>query len=849
MNAAVTIFDGSAKLTPRFSASLAFINVIKGIGIGDRIGFAPPPRERRLALRTAPKTLWPLLIAGLLAATSPASAQPSGEPAASTAPAAKKAEKPKKARPRKTPSKTSKKPRKKPRRPPKAAAKTAATKPVVAKPVAAKPTDAAKAVPLPAARPALSGHMLAAPAQAALRPSIPAGPRAEVSPSAEPRSPPPPLATTITTSKLDIDAVKRAVELVRSRKTSEASDLEKSISDPVARKVVEWVILRSDDAGADFSRYAAFIAAGPNWPSIVTLRRKAEATIFQEQVSPTAIRAFYANSKPLSAKGRFALARALQVLGDSKGAEAIVREAWHHDPFSQDVENKVRDAFSDVLTKADDKARMDRRLYYPDDTDAGLRAATRLGGNDLLIAKARIAVLKKAGNAKALLDAVPAAARSDEGYLFSRIAFLRRSDQIAEAAQLLLKAPHPLDANQDTDEWWMERRLLVRKLLDLGEHKNAYAVARDATPPARDSYHADHEFTAGWIALRYLNDPTTALAHFSRIAEGLSNPISLGRAAYWQGRALDALKRPQEAHARYQEAARYPTAYYGQIARAKAGLGELTLNPVVLTPAQRNQFAQSELVRAAELLYAVDARDLVATMMADLGDKSDDAGVLVIMSELAAKYDDARGMLLVGKLALARGYGLEHAAFPINGLPRYTAIGSEVEPAIVYSIARQESWFNPKTISSANALGLMQVTPMAARDLARKHKVEFDQKRLLTDNVYNVQMGAAELGDVISDYRGSYIMAFAAYNAGRGRVREWIGKFGDPRDPKIDPIDWVERIPLSETRNYVQRVMENVQVYRVRFGSSSKRLIEGGYQARRRALGPVLVELISPSTR
>ena len=231
-------------------------------------------------------------------------------------------------------------------------------------------------------------------------------------------------------------------------------------------------------------------------------------------------------------------------------------------------------------------------------------------------------------------------------------------------------------------------------------------------------------------------------------------------------------------------------------------------------------------MRAVELLYAVDARDLVATAMADLGDKCDDVGALAALAELSAKNKDARGMLLLGKLALARGQPLDHAAFPTVGIPEYKAIGPEVEPAIVYSITRQESWFNPRTVSSAKAMGLMQVTPGAGRHLAAKFKVPFDAKRLLNDNVYNVQMGAAEIGEVLQDYRGSYIMAFAGYNAGRSRVKEWIGKYGDPRDPKVDPIDWVERIPFSETRNYVQRVMENLQVYRARFSGANRLLIE-----------------------
>jgi soluble lytic murein transglycosylase len=287
------------------------------------------------------------------------------------------------------------------------------------------------------------------------------------------------------------------------------------------------------------------------------------------------------------------------------------------------------------------------------------------------------------------------------------------------------------------------------------------------------------------------------------------------------------MNRPQQARTHYQEAARHPTAYYGQIARAKAGLGDLTLNPFpVLSSEQRSQLARLDVIKAVELLYTVEARDLAWAMMADLGDKSDNVDVLALLAELAAKYEDGRGMLLLGKLALARGFALDHAAFPTIGVPDYKPIGPPVEPALVYSIVRQESWFNPRTVSSAKAMGLMPVTPPAARYIATKFKVQYDVKRLLSDMVYNVQMGAAELGDVIRDYRGSYILAFVAYNAGRGRVKDWISRFGDPRSPKVDPIDWVERIPFSETRNYVQRLMENVQVYRVRFGGSSHLLIE-----------------------
>jgi soluble lytic murein transglycosylase len=662
---------------------------------------------------------------------------------------------------------------------------------------------------------------LAPPVAAALQPAPPKHDGA-----AQPSAIPPAASTIITAAAIDVAAVKRAVEMVRNRKQSDANEVRKNISDPAAKKLVEWVILRSDDAGADFARYTAFIAANPAWPSIVTLRRKAEATAWQERPDASRVQAFFAQWQPLSAKGRLALARALIAKGDRKGGEALVREAWRNDSLSQDVESRVLDEFGTFLTRADHKARMDRRLYEKDDTAAGVRAAQRLGGHEPAIAKARIAMLTKGGN-KATLDAVPAAARDDIGYKFARIQMLRRSNHVADAVVLIKTIPNPIDDSHDLDEWWVERRVLARELLDHGDPKDAYLVVRDATPPTRDIYRAEHQFMAGWIALRFLHDPTTAYAHFKKISEGIDNPIGLARGAYWMGRAAEAMHRTQEARNHYREAARYPTAYYGQIARAKAGLGELVLNPFpALSGEQRTKATQTDVVRGVELLYAVEARDLAWAMLADLGDKSTDTPVLTLLAELTAKYRDARGMLLLGKLALARGYALDHAAFPTLGVPDYKPIGPPVEPALVYSIVRQESWFNPKTVSSASAYGLMQVTPPAGRYIAKKFNATFDQKRLLSDMVYNVQFGAAELGDLIRDYRGSYIMTFAAYNAGRGRLKEWIGRFGDPRDPKVDPIDWVERIPFSETRNYVQRVLENVQVYRIRFGGSPRLLIE-----------------------
>ena len=600
-------------------------------------------------------------------------------------------------------------------------------------------------------------------------------------------------------------------------------EVQPTIEDPLARKLVEWAILRADDTeNVEMSRYTAFLAENPSWPAIELIRRRAEATLWTDRLEPAFVRAFFSKHRPATAKGKFALARALLLQGDRTAAQSLVRDAWRNDAFSNDLETAALDVFQDLITPADHKARMDMRLYA-EDVEGALRAANRAGGNAPAIAKARIAVIRKASNAKALLDAVPPDGQRDVGLIFSRMQLLRRSEKATEAAALIASVSREHGAPLDADHWWIERRLIARKLLDGADAKTAYRVVRDAAPAARENYRVEQQFTAGWIALRYLNEPAAALAHFAKIGELSSNPIALARSGYWQGRAAEALGRKEEARAHFEVAARYPTAYYGQIARARIGHKEMSLRPPPELPAGLGRL---EVVRAIEILYAIEERDLVAGALADLGERATDVAALAALAEVAGQHKDARAMALIGKAALARGLPLEHYAFPTAGIPEYKPIGPAIELPVVYAIARQESTFNPKTVSSARAMGLMQVTPSAGRYVAQKFRAPFDERRLLSDQIYNVQLGAAELGDLIQEYRGSYILTFAGYNAGRGRVREWIAKHGDPRDPKVDPIDWVEQIPFSETRNYVQRVMENLQVYRVRFGGGSKLLIE-----------------------
>jgi soluble lytic murein transglycosylase len=638
------------------------------------------------------------------------------------------------------------------------------------------------------------------------------------------RKPPPQaaVAATSSTSQADTDALENVIELVRAHKPADATQAETAISDPVAKKLAEWIILRSEDNGASVERYRAFIAANPSWPSQSFLRRRLEAALWDDHRDDATAWSWFENESPLSAKGKFSLARAMIGRGDRANAERLIRDAWRNDAMSEDTESTALDLFGALLTPGDQKARMDL-LLYGTEHEAAMRAAKRLGADQVALAKARIAASRKAPNTKALLDAVPRELQGDPGYIFNKIQLLRREEKFTDAAQLMLSAPKDPGRLYNLDEWWIERRLLARKMIDVGEYRSAYLIARDAALPSRDIYKTEQEFTAGWIALRFLADPALAAQHFARIGVGSVNPTTLARAGYWQGRAAEAGGRAQDARAAYTAAAAQSTSYYGQLARAKLGLPQIELNGA---PSGRARgIERLEIVRATQLLYELDEREIAIPIYADMGDNGD-PDALVGLGELASRYADARGMLLLGKAALNRGLPFDFYAYPVTGIPPFKSIGPDVEQSVIFAIARQESAFNPAVVSPAQAYGLMQVTPDAGKYVCKKYGASFDLGRLKKDPVYNAALGAAELGGLIEDYRGSYIMTFAAYNAGRGSVKKWVDRYGDPRDPKVDAVDWVELIPFAETRNYVQRIMENLQVYRTRFGGGSQLQIE-----------------------
>lgn len=593
-----------------------------------------------------------------------------------------------------------------------------------------------------------------------------------------------------------------------------AAALQTNLADTAAR----WVGLKLHSHEAGFKRITAFLEAHPDWPAADWLRRRAEEALVSEHHPDRVVKGWFAQTRPQTAYGKYALARALSRDGDFEDAAALARDAWREDDLPQSFETQFLRELGELLTTQDHKYRADR-LLYAGKNGPGLRAAELAGKDVALLARARAAA-NSGGGGDRLFAAVPASMQNDPGLLFSRIRSLNTAKKYAEAGALFRKAPTDPARVIDGDAWWSERRQTARKLLDAGDADTAYLVAAQHAAEST-SNRVEAEFLAGWIALRFLDDPSRASRHFAALDQAAETPLQKSRALYWRGRAAEAYRTlDDEAKARdfYRQAAAHSTTFYGQLASAKLGADDQPIRPA---PESAQEHERHEAVRVAELLLATGDRDVAAPLALDTAKNMGDAKQIAALGEAVASQHDAKLSLIFGKAASYRGVPLDDVAFPSYGVPNFDALPNSASRSVVYAIARQESAFDPKAVSSAGAMGLMQMIASTARHTAYQHGVGFDLSRMISEPAFNAKLGAAHLGILLGEYKGAYLLTFAAYNAGGGRVKQWMDAYGDPRKPNVDPIDWVERIPITETRNYVQRVMENFVVYRAKFGDTN----------------------------
>ena len=584
----------------------------------------------------------------------------------------------------------------------------------------------------------------------------------------------------------------------------------------VDRQALTWALAFSGLPGVSSQEIATARSELKAWPGLDDLRERFERALYRENPGATAILDLFEAAPPETPEGRFLLARALMDRGKSDDALKTIRHLWMSEPLDAALERRVLTTFEKELSKQDHKARMDFLMYRGRVTQA--KRFADLGEAQSLY-KAWSAVGRKAKNADALLKAVDPSWKDDPAYLLLQIESLRRKDKYREAAKLLHKAPRDSARLINTSEWWDEQRIVARGLADLGDDKAAYALvsAHSATRPADI---ADAEFHAGWYALRNLHDPKTAEKHFRRILASSSRSISASRAWYWLGRAAeDAKSGDVEDH--YRKAASYSGTFYGQLAAARLNISALKVDLPSPTDGDRKAYAGRAPVAAIERLEAAGHEKRAASLLRALAEEIESPGELAMLAARAERRNDHNLALQIGKAAFGQGRDVAALAFPIGAIPVGANIAGSGK-ALAYSIARQESAFNPAAVSPANARGLLQLLPSTAKAVAKRHGLSYAPAKLTSDPGYNATLGAHYLAEQIGAFGGSYILTFIAYTAGPRRVTEWIARYGDPRGKPIDEvIDWIERIPFPETRNYVQRIMENYQVYKTRLGQTT----------------------------
>jgi soluble lytic murein transglycosylase len=594
-----------------------------------------------------------------------------------------------------------------------------------------------------------------------------------------------------------------------------ASRLAALIDDPLPAKTVRWLRMVEDGQPADFATVARFLIDNPQWPWPKQLQAIAEDTI-TDPADHALIRRLFAARPPLTTRGHIRYAEALFDINQDEPAEALIRKAWVEGDFSPREEQRFLQKYRRLLSRADHIARLDN-LLWDFRRNSAKRTLALVPDGYRRLAEARMRVQRRQNGLDKAIEAVPAELRNDPGLTFDRMRWRRQKRLDDGVLEVLLDPPEELGR---PGLWWFERELQIRRAFKRN-FELAYQLASRHRQTAGDEF-AEAEWLAGWLALRFIDQPNTALRHFNRLYDGVRAPVDRASAAYWAGRSATALGDRWLAGQWYRRAAEVPIAYYGQLAAEALGeAGQPLPDPPPADPMQRAAFESQELVRVVRMLIDADATRELPPFLLRLGEQATSATEVGLVAELAATSGRPHLVAQVGRQTAYYGLPNHVAAFPIPevaGLMRPAP--GEPEAALLMGVGRQESMFNPWVSSHAGARGLLQLIPRTAFLMARQVGLPYNPGRLIGDPDYNVRLGSHYLKTLLKHYDGEVALAVAAYNAGPSRVDEWIRLHGDPRrGDAFTLVDWIELIPFDETRNYVQRVLEGRNMYRRRLAS------------------------------
>ncbi|MDF2366004.1 lytic transglycosylase domain-containing protein [Sneathiella sp.] len=637
--------------------------------------------------------------------------------------------------------------------------------------------------------------------------------------------PPHPLSTGLLSAR-DMKLYKEAFAAADKQQWNRAIEIAGRAKYRLPADIIDWRYFSAYRNHASFAQITRFIEAHPDWPGQRTLRRRAEQAL-DDTVGQARILKWFAGHEPVTGIGMYRYGDALISSGKQADGTDWLRKAWLLGEFSKQTEQEILRRYGGLFTTEDHQKRLDH-LLWERETDAAVRLFPFLSEDMKKLATARIRLIRNSWNVDQAIRAVPAELQNDPGLIFERAKWRRRKALDEESRELLFEMD---DSAPRADKWWPERHVHARKLLAKGHITEAYNLSSQHGLTDGEDF-AAAEWLSGWITLRFLDDAEQALKHFTRLYENVSYPISRARGAYWIGRAKENLGDNVMADYWYKVAAQYYTTYYGQMALHELGQKKLPAIPQI-TSAKKligTENSKDEKILIVRHLAEIGATKWTKPFLLSMAEKAVSESDYVTVAELAINIGRPDYAIAVAKRASQLGTELTEINWPT---PTLAIQNPPIEPALMLAITRQESAFASDAISWAGARGLMQLMPGTAKLVSRQLNVQYSKALLTTDPAYNARLGSAYLASLIERFNGSYVLAIASYNAGPANVRRWLKEWGDPRSGEIDMIDWIEFIPFSETRNYVQRVIENLQVYRERLAQEDGSILKISYDINR----------------
>ena len=618
--------------------------------------------------------------------------------------------------------------------------------------------------------------------------------------------------SSILSSKDFLIAQKTFSLVKRKRWNSAMKEVRKSRS-KLLKDLVTWMYLKEPSNNLTFQDYKKFIDKNPEWPRINRLRYLAEHKINFKNVKPKEVFKFFEKKEPLSGYGKIKLGEAFLTRGNTKKAHDLIAEGFKTANLSSIEHRYLNKKFRNLLTKED---YIERAKYLAWEQDFyELRRTLRYlpsGYKELYFA--RFALMTRSYGVDSAIAKVPAQFKNDIGLQFDRAKWRRKRGRYDSALEIINNLPQDPKLLVKPDLWFKEKFIIARSRINKKRFAEAYGLL--INHGVLDSGNlAEAEWHAGWLALRFLNKPEAAVQHFKTMHEGVNYPISKSRAAYWVGKAYEQLGKDQNAKDWYKKSSVFNTTFYGQLASAKINKNDFKVkNSYTFSEEDYKKLLKTDLARAVILLSELDMTQKGKDILRHLGSEERSIKEQVLAGKLSQQVGRLDFAIQIAKQTSYQNKNLLELNYPIIETPKVVSKRTILPQEVILSLIRQESEFDRDANSWVGAKGLMQIMPATGRLVSKQAGLRYSRSRLIEDEFFNLQLGCYYISGLNDEFNGAIYMAFAGYNAGPHRVRRWVKRFGDPRKGEIDPIDWIELIPFTETRNYVQRVIENIQVYK-----------------------------------